>query len=336
MSTDDRASAALAGAHPSVAPGAPLVVAVVGPTATGKSDLGVRLAHRLGGEVVSADASQLYRGMDIGTAKLTAEHREGIPHHQLDVLDVADDASVAAYQRHARADLEEVRARGRIPIVVGGSGLYVRALLDRLDIPPTDPAVRRRLEDRAASEGTEALLAELQALDPRAAAAVAPANTRRIVRALEVIELTGRPFSATMPRREQVWPTVLIGLRADDRRLDQRINCRAAAMFADGLLDETERLCAHGLRESRTARRAVGYAQALAVVDGRMTTQDAVDETAVRTRRLVRRQQSWFGADPRVRWCDAFASGLDGQVTAMVEEAATVIRRSGWDDPRYD
>ncbi|MGL4177836.1 MAG: tRNA (adenosine(37)-N6)-dimethylallyltransferase MiaA [Dermatophilaceae bacterium] len=305
---------------------------MVGPTATGKSDLGVRLARRLGGEVVSADASQLYRGMDIGTAKLTAEQRQGVPHHQLDVLDVTDEASVAGYQRHARADVDAVLASGGVPIVVGGSGLYVRALLDHLDIPPTDPAVRRRLDERAEAEGTAALLAQLRTVDPRAAAAVHPGNTRRIVRALEVLELTGRPFSATMPVREFVRPTVLVGLRADSRALDQRIERRAAAMFEAGLLDETERLVQRGLREGRTAGRAVGYAQALAVLDGRMTTEDAVAETAARTRRLVRRQESWFGADPRVRWLDAFAPGLDEQVLTLVEEAASAIRRSGWDD----
>ncbi|MGL5850591.1 MAG: tRNA (adenosine(37)-N6)-dimethylallyltransferase MiaA [Phycicoccus sp.] len=316
-------------------PRLPLVVAVVGPTATGKSDLGVRLAHRLGGEVVSADASQLYRGMDIGTAKLTAQQRQGVPHHQLDVLDVTEEASVAAYQRHARADLDAVLARGCVPIVVGGSGLYVRALLDHLDIPPTDPAVRRRLDERARAEGTAALLADLRAVDPRAAAGVDPGNTRRIVRALEVVELTGRPFSATMPVRELVRPTVLVGLRTDDRALDQRIDRRAAAIFAAGLLDETDRLIAHGLRESRTAGRAVGYAQALAVLDGRMTTEDAVAETASRTRRLVRRQKSWFGADPRVRWLDVLAPGLDEQVLRMVEEAASAVHRRGWDDHRH-
>ncbi|MGL5867061.1 MAG: tRNA (adenosine(37)-N6)-dimethylallyltransferase MiaA [Dermatophilaceae bacterium] len=317
---------------PPPVPGRPLIVAVVGPTATGKSDLGVRLAHRLGGEVVSADASQLYRGMDIGTAKLTAEQRRGIPHHQLDVLDVTDDASVAAYQRHARADLDAILGRGGIPIVVGGSGLYVRALLDHLDIPPTDPAVRRRIEERATAEGAAALLAELRAVDPQAAAAVDPGNIRRIVRALEVVELTGRPFSATMPTREFIRPTVLVGLRADDRALDQRIDRRAAAMFAAGLLDETGRLAARGLREGRTARRSVGYAQALAVLDGLMRTADAVAETALRTRQLVRRQKSWFGADPRVRWFDALAPDLDGQVLSLVADAAPTVRRSGWHD----
>ncbi len=297
------------------------VVAVVGPTATGKSDLGVELALRLGGEVVSADASQLYRGMDVGTAKLTVTERRGVPHHQLDVLEVTEEASVAAYQRHARADVEAVLARGRLPIVVGGSGLYVRAVLDRLDIPPTDPAVRRGLEDRAAREGTTALLAQLRRLDPDAAAAIEPTNTRRIVRALEVVELTGRPFSASMPTRELVRPTLIIGLRVGRVLLDRRVEERARRMFDGGLLEETRELVRLGLREGRTASRAVGYAQALAVLDGTMSTQDAVDETARRTRRLVRRQESWFGADPRVRWLDALAPDLLDRALAHLDTA---------------
>ena len=205
-----------------------LVVGVVGPTATGKSDLAIALALRLGGEVVGADASQLYRGMDIGTAKVPLEERHGIPHHQIDVLDVTQEASVAAYQRHARADIEAVLARGALPVVAGGSGLYVRAALDRLEIPPTDPEVRAALQERLDHEGVAALLAELRAADPQAADAIEPNNGRRVVRALEVIALTGRPFSATMPTREFVRPTVLVGLRTDREALDARIDRRAS------------------------------------------------------------------------------------------------------------
>ncbi len=231
------------------------VVAVVGATATGKSDLGVALALRLGGEVVSADALQLYRGMDVGTAKLTPDERRGVPHHQLDVLDVRDEASVAAYQREARADLDAVAARGRRPLLVGGSGLYVRAALDRLEIPPTDPAVRARLETELAEQGVEGLRARLAAADPAAAAAIEPRNGRRIVRALEVVELTGRPFSATMPTRELARPAVLLGLRADRADLDARIERRVDRMWEQGLLAEVERLVPLGLREGRTAAR---------------------------------------------------------------------------------
>ncbi|WP_235504463.1 tRNA (adenosine(37)-N6)-dimethylallyltransferase MiaA [Nostocoides sp. Soil756] len=305
------------------APGRPapgLVVAVVGATATGKSDLAVALARRFDGEVVGADASQLYRGMDIGTAKLTPDERAGVPHHQIDVLDVREEATVAAYQRHARADVAAVLARGRVPVVAGGSGLYVRALLDRLDIPPTDPEVRARLEARLAVEGPAALVRELAAADPVAAAAIEPGNTRRVVRALEVIELTGRPFSATMPTRELLRPTVIVGLRLERGVLDRRVERRTRAMFDAGLVDETRALVDLGLREGRTASRAVGYAQALGVIDGRWGVDDAVADTAQRTRRLVRRQESWFGPDPRIHWVDAAAPDLVERVAALVAE----------------
>lgn len=281
------------------------VVAVVGPTATGKSDLALALAQRLGGEIVNADASQLYRGMDIGTAKLPPGQRRGIPHHQLDVLDIAEDASVAAYQRTARADIEAIRRRGAVPIVCGGSGLYVRAALDVLAIPPTDPAVRAAWEARLAEAGVGELYAELGRRDPAAAAAIDPRNGRRIVRALEVIELTGAPFSATMPRRESVLPTVQLGLRLDRPDLDRRIDARAERMWADGLLAEVRTLAARGLASTRTASRAVGYAQALAQLRGELTEGQAIEATARATRRLARRQESWFGADPRVRWLPA-------------------------------
>ncbi len=277
--------------------------------------------------MVSADASQLYRGMDVGTAKLPPAQRRGVVHHQLDVLDVTEEASVAAYQRHARADVDAVLTRGRVPLVVGGSGLYVRAALDRLDIPPTDPQVRRRLEERAATEGTAALLKELRRADPAAAGAIEPGNTRRIVRALEVVELTGRPFSATMPAREFLRPTVVLGLRTDRHVLDHRVDERARRMFEGGLLEETRALEVLGLRRGRTASRAVGYAQSLAVIDRRMSVDAAVADTALRTRRLVRRQESWFGADPRVHWFDALAPTLADRAAALVEEVSTALRR---------
>ncbi|WP_377643367.1 tRNA (adenosine(37)-N6)-dimethylallyltransferase MiaA [Oryzobacter terrae] len=309
-----------------------LVIGVVGATATGKSDLAIALAERLGGEVVGADASQLYRGMDIGTAKVPVAERRGVAHHQLDVLDVTQEASVAAYQQDARADIEAVLGRGRVPVVAGGSGLYVRAALDRLEIPPTDPTVRRALEDRLAVEGVAPLLAELREVDPRAAAAIEPNNGRRVVRALEVLALTGRPFSATMPTREFVGPTVLVGLRVDRDTLDRRIESRTRAMFAAGLVEETRGLVELGLREGRTSSRAVGYAQALAVLDGTMTPEDATADTALRTRRLVRRQESWFGADPRVHWVDALDRDLVDRAVRLVEETATSGGRGGWDD----
>ncbi len=300
------------------------VVGVVGATATGKSALAIELARRLRGEVVGADASQLYRGMDIGTAKVPVRDRGGVAHHQIDVLDVTQEASVAAYQRAARDDIDGVRDRAAVPVVVGGSGLYVRAALDRLEIPPTDPTVRASLQARAAAEGTAVLRAELERADPAAAAAIEVNNTRRIVRALEVIEITGRPFSATMPRRESLRPTALVGLRLPRDVLDERIAVRTRQMFADGLVEETRGLVEQGLRRGPTARRAVGYAQALAVVDGTLTAEQAVAETAARTRRLVRRQESWFGADPRIRWFDPRAEGLVDLVLEHVRPVARI------------
>ncbi|QFG68037.1 tRNA (adenosine(37)-N6)-dimethylallyltransferase MiaA [Ornithinimicrobium pratense] len=296
-------------------------VAVVGPTATGKSDLGLALAGLFDGEVVNADASQFYRGMDIGTAKLPAEQRHGIPHHQLDVLTVTQEASVAAYQQAGRADLAGIRKRGRVPVVVGGSGLYVRALLDRLEIPPTDPRVRAWWEERLEVEGAQPLHDRLVELDPAAAAAIEPRNGRRIVRALEVIELTGRPFSATLPSREFVEPAVLIGLRAPREVLDARIEQRAAGMWRAGLVEEVRTLQGEGLRNGRTASRAVGYAQALRQLDGELTQDEAVAETVVATRRLARRQERWFGADPRVVW-------LEHDDPDLVDRALDVVRQA--------
>jgi tRNA dimethylallyltransferase len=299
----------------------PLVVGVVGPTATGKSDLALDLAEALGGEVVGADASQLYRGMDVGTAKVPPAERRGIPHHQLDVLDVVDEASVAAYQVAARADIAAIQARQRHPVLAGGSGLYVRAALDVLEIPPTDRDVRSRLEREAAEVGPAVLGARLRALDAVAAAAIEPGNTRRIVRALEVIELTGRPFSATMPTRTFLQPTVVVGLRMPRAVLDERVATRVRRMWDQGLLDEVRHLETVGLREGRTASRALGYAQALAELDGTMTTEQAQAETTTLTRRLVRRQESWFNPDPRITWLDALAPDLSTQAVAVVEAA---------------
>lgn len=294
------------------------VVAVVGATATGKSDLGLALAQRWGGEVINADASQLYRGMDIGTAKLTPQERAGVPHHLLDVLDVTQEASVADYQAAARADLAAIRSRGRVPVVVGGSGLYVRALLDRLEIPPTDPQVRSRWEAELERVGVAELHARLTAADPEAAARIQPRNGRRIVRALEVIELTGRPFSATLPRREYAVPTVQIGLSADREVLAERIARRVDRMWERGLVQEVQALEQQGLREGRTASRAIGYAQVLAMLDGTLTEEAAREDTSNATRRLVRRQEAWFGPDPRITWLPHDADDLVDQVVQAV------------------
>ncbi|MDO5712259.1 MAG: tRNA (adenosine(37)-N6)-dimethylallyltransferase MiaA, partial [Micrococcales bacterium] len=288
------------------------VLAIVGPTASGKSDLALSLAERLGAEIINADASQLYRGMDIGTAKVPLEQRRGIAHHQLDVLDIGAEASVAAYQRQARADLRVIQGRGRQAILVGGSGLYVRAALDELDIPPRDAAVRVRLEAQLAERGIEALREKLRALDPRAHERIEARNGRRIVRALEVIELTGRPFSATLPTGRFAVPTVLIALRVPREQLDARIERRTRAMWAQGFLHEVEGLAARGLAETRTASRAVGYPQAQAQLAGECTQAEAIAATAAATRRLVRRQESWWRSDTRVAWIEA-ADGSNEQ-----------------------
>jgi tRNA dimethylallyltransferase len=298
------------------------IVAVVGPTATGKSDLGVALAHALNGEIVNADASQLYRGMDIGTAKLTPAQREGVPHHMLDVLEVRDEASVASYQRDARAVIEGIRERGRVPILVGGSGLYVRAVLDDLQIPPTDVATRARWETRLEREGAPALHAELRESDAPSAEQIHPSNGRRIVRALEVMELTGEPFSATMPKREFLSPAVMLGLQIDRSVLYQRIGTRVERMWRDGLLDEVRVLDRVGLREGRTASRAIGYAQALQQLDGTLTEEEAKGETAGLTRKFARRQHSWFGPETRIHWFPYDAPDLFERAERTLREAA--------------
>jgi tRNA dimethylallyltransferase len=295
------------------------VIAVVGATATGKSDLAVDLALALGGEVVNADAMQLYRGMDIGTAKLTPAERRGVPHHQLDVLDVRDEASVAAYQRCARTDLAAVTRRGHWPLLAGGSGLYVRAALDRLEIPPTDPRVRSELEAELATVGSAGLHRRLATLDPAAAAAILPGNGRRVVRALEVISITGRSFSATLPTQEYVVPVVQLGLTADRDVLDRRIAERVDRMWAAGLVEEVRRLADSGLREGRTASRALGYAQVLDLLDGRRDDAEAREATVRATRRFARRQESWFRRDLRIHW-------LPSGVADLVERALDVVR----------
>lgn len=286
-------------------------VAIVGPTATGKSALAVALAEELGGEVINADAMQLYRGMDIGTAKVTVDERRGVPHHLLDVLDVTETASVAAYQRDARATVERLLAENRVPVLVGGSGLYVRAILDELEFPGTDPDIRARLEQELTESSAEKLHARLTTLDPVAAAAILPSNGRRVVRALEVIELTGRPFSATMPRPGPArYDTVQIGLDLDTAELDRRVDLRVTRMFDGGLVDEVRELEKQGLRIGRTASRALGYQQVLDQFDAGHDMAEAAAVTAQATRRFVRRQRSWFRRDGRIHWLDASQADL--------------------------
>lgn len=281
----------------------PPVIAVVGPTASGKTDLSLDLAERLGGEIVNTDAMQVYRGMDIGTAKLPLAERRGIPHHLLDTLTVRDPATVAEFQQWARAAIDELRGRGVAPILVGGSALYTRAILDEFEFPGTDPAVRRDLEAELDALGSGALHDRLRELDPDAAAQIIPGNGRRIVRALEVIAITGRPFSASLPRLEYAVPNAhQVGVAIDRPTLDERISLRVDKMFAAGFVDEVARLLDEGLAEGRTAPRAIGYREVIAHLAGELTLDEAKGQTKTATRRFSRRQDSWFSKDPRIHW----------------------------------
>ncbi|SEK36336.1 tRNA dimethylallyltransferase [Rhodococcus maanshanensis] len=297
----------------------PVPIAVVGPTATGKSDLGLDLAERLGGEIVNIDAMQQYRGMDIGTAKLPPDQRRGIPHHQLDVLDVTETATVANYQSSARADVEAIAGRGAVPIIVGGSMMYVQSLLDDWSFPATDATVRARWEAVLAERGVAGVHAELLKADPEAAATILPTDGRRMVRALEVVELTGRPFAASAPAiGEPRWGTVILGVDRDTAELDERIGLRTRLMFEGGLVEEVLGLIEVGLREGVTAPRAIGYAQVLAALDGEYDMEQARERTLIGTRRYVRRQRSWFRRDQRVHW-------LDGGDRDVISRAMTIV-----------
>ncbi|WP_220793580.1 tRNA (adenosine(37)-N6)-dimethylallyltransferase MiaA [Nocardioides stalactiti] len=281
------------------------IVAIVGPTAAGKTSLSLDLAEALGGEVVNTDAMQLYRGMDIGTAKLPVAERRGVPHHLLDLLTVRDPATVAQFQGWARAVMADLRAAGRPPVLVGGSALYTRAVLDQFEFPGTDPGLRAKWEAELDARGAAALHALLVERDPEAAARIVPDNGRRVVRALEVIELTGRPFSATLPRQEYVDPaTVQVGVRIDRALLEPRIEQRVAEMFDAGLVDEVRRLLDEGLSEGRTASRAIGYQQVVAHLAGDLTLAEAQERTVIATRQFARRQMAWWKDDPRITWVD--------------------------------
>lgn len=289
------------------------LLAIVGPTASGKTALALEVAERIRGEILNADAMQLYRGMDIGTAKTPIAHRRGIPHHQIDVLDVSDDAAVATYQYKARADIAAIRQRGRIPVIVGGSGLYLRALLDDMEFPETDADVRAAIATRADMIGGEALHRELAVKDPAAAAAIDPRNVRRVVRALEVIEITGAPFTATLPRQEYVTPTVQVALSVDRAELRQRIAVRVDEMIANGFAEEVAALGT----VSKTAVGATGYPEMRAHIAGQLTLNEARDAIMHATARLAKRQMTWFRRDTRIRWFDepgaalAWATGME-------------------------
>lgn len=282
---------------------APLII-ICGPTATGKSDLALEVAEELDGEIINADSMQLYQGMDVGTAKLSVAERRGIPHHLLDILTVDQDASVAQYQELARKAIDEIRSRGKAAIIVGGTGLYIKSIIDEMNFPETDPDLRKKLEDEAELLGTAAMYSKLRLLDPEAANSIEPANTRRIIRALEVIEVTGKPYSANLPSDTSLrYPDAYhFGLSMERARLAPRIEARVHRMFEGGLVAEVEQLIEEGLLNGVTAQRAIGYAQTIAYKNGEISLDEAIAETIVATRQYVRRQETWFKRDLRIQW----------------------------------
>lgn len=288
------------------------LVAVVGLTASGKSGFSLELAAALGDrgvvcEIISADAFQLYRGMDIGTAKVSREERGGIPHHLLDVLALEEKASVAAYQRSCRQVIEQIRARKALPMLVGGSGLYVRAALDEIEFPGTDSGIRARLEAQAGQLGIAKMHQRLAEVDPESAARILPANERRVIRALEVYELTGKKFSATMPRREYFQPAVQLGIKWPLAVLDERISQRTSQMLTQGFIEEVAELEKQGLADTPTACRATGYQAVMDYLAGKITHEETAEQISLQTRQLARKQRKWFRKDPRIHWLDGEA-----------------------------
>ena len=302
----------------------PRVVSVVGPTASGKTGLGIAIAKRLAArgeqaEIVNADAYQMYRGMDIGTAKPTPDEQAQVPHHLIDIIDPDDTMTVARFQQLARSVIADLQARHVRPILVGGSGLYARAAIDDITFPGTDPQIRARLEERERAEGPTALFEELKARDPQAASHMDPRNPRRTIRALEVIELTGRPYSATLPHYRYVIPAVQIGLDLDRAELDRRIQARTRQMRDQGFLDEVRRLRPH---LGFTAGRALGYQQMIDLLDGMWDEEaDAWADIAQKTSRLARKQMGWFGRDPRIHWLNAINPHLVDNAMAVIDHA---------------
>ena len=280
------------------------LVVLAGATATGKSSLSVELAQAIDAEIINADSMQVYRGMDIGTAKISIEERQGIPHHMLDVLDVNQDSTVAWYQSSAREVIDEIHSRGKSVVMVGGTGLYIKAVIDELNFPDTDPMVRHTLNKEAEDLGIDAMFARLEKLDPAAAIAIDRANLRRIIRALEVIEITGKPFTANLPREESIrYPDARqFGLVMDRELLSERIDQRVNTMFENGFVEEVQKLMSSGLLEGRTAQRALGYSQIVSHLQGETSLDAAVEETKRATRQYARRQETWFSRDARIKW----------------------------------
>lgn len=279
-------------------------IVICGATATGKSDLAVSLAHEIDAEIINADSMQLYRGMDIGTAKLTVEERGGIEHHLLDELEVTDDATVAWYQEKARQTISAIHSRGKSAVIVGGTGLYIKAILDDLNFPDTDPQIRERLNAQVEELGVATLYARLAELDPAAAAAIDIQNVRRVIRALEVIEITGQPFTANLPREDSsIYPDAMqFGLVMDREKLKDRIDTRVDLMWQKGLVAEVDLLITKGITQATTARRALGYAQVIAMRTGEINEDLAKEDTKRATRQYARRQETWFSRDPRIQW----------------------------------
>ena len=294
-------------------------IIICGATATGKSDLAVALAQELGAEIVNADSMQVYQGMDIGTAKLNHKERGDIAHHLLDVLTVREDSTVAWYQERARETIDEIHSRGKDAIIVGGTGLYIKAIVDDLNFPDTDPVVRSRLELEAIEKGPALLFARLEKLDPAAALAIDKANIRRVIRALEVIEITGKPFTANLPREESSrYPAAFhFGLSQDRESLDIRVSSRVDSMWEAGLVAEVEDLVGKGLREGATAQKALGYAQVLQMLDGLLTSDQAREETKRVTRQYIRRQDTWFSRDSRLHWLGHYENRLEKILTRL-------------------
>ncbi len=280
------------------------LVVIAGATATGKSALSIALAESIDAEVINADSMQVYRGMDIGTAKITVDERQGIRHHMLDVLDVNQDSTVAWYQSDARAAIDEIHSRGKNVVLVGGTGLYIKAVIDELNFPDTDPMVRHTLNKEAEEVGIDAMFERLEKLDPAAALAIDRANLRRIIRALEVIEISGKPFTANLPRQESVrYPQARqFGLVMDREDLSERIDVRVNAMFEQGLVAEVEKLISAGLLQGRTAQRALGYSQVISYLNNELSLDAAIEETKRATRQYARRQETWFSRDSRIKW----------------------------------
>ena len=289
------------------------LVVICGATATGKSDLAVLLAEKTNAEIINADSMQLYRGMDIGTAKISIDQRQGIAHHMMDLLDVTEDANVAWYQEKARSVISEIHGRGKDAIIVGGTGLYIKAILDELNFPDTDPVVRAELELELATKGIAPLFERLEKLDPAAALVIDKANSRRVIRALEVIKITGKPFTANLPREESSrYPNAKqFGLVMDRDSLSERISLRVDQMWERGLVQEAEKLLAAGIMQGTTAQRALGYAQVIAQIEGKVSQEEAQEETKRATRQYARRQETWFSRDERITWISPTQNALE-------------------------